>query len=181
VRYAAFLRGINLGKARRVKNTDLAACFEAAGLEEVGTFRASGNVIFSAPGRQSEAKLKARVEEALESALGYEVTTFLRSEDEVRAIAALDPFPPELIEASNGKLQVDMLEGTPSASVREEVLAHASDQDRLAFGERELYWLPSGGYLESELDLKAIEKLVGRTTRRTMGTVEQIASKYFSG
>jgi uncharacterized protein (DUF1697 family) len=42
---------------------------------------------------------------------------------------------------------------------------------------RELYWLPSGGLLESDLDLKAIEKLLGADTRRTMGTIEQIAAK----
>jgi hypothetical protein len=34
-----------------------------------------------------------------------------------------------------------------------------------------------GGQLESELDLKAIEKLLGTDTRRTMGTLEQIAAK----
>jgi uncharacterized protein (DUF1697 family) len=180
VRYAAFLRGINLGKNRRVANAALAECFEAAGLEDVATFRASGNVVFSAAGRQSEARLKARVEEALAAALGYEVVTFLRGADEVRAIAAFEPFAPELVEASKGKLQVDMLAKKPSAGERKQVLSLATDQDLLEMGERELYWLPSGGTLESELDLKAIQELVGPTTRRTMGTVEQIASKYFS-
>lgn len=43
---------------------------------------------------------------------------------------------------------------------------------------RELYWLPGGGLLESDLDLKAIEALVGADTRRTTGTIEQIVAKY---
>jgi hypothetical protein len=53
--------------------------------------------------------------------------------------------------------------------------------DRLALGERELYWLPSGPMSDSELDLKAIEKQLGATTIRTMGTIEQMAEKLFVG
>jgi hypothetical protein len=61
------------------------------------------------------------------------------------------------------------------------VLALATEDDPLAIAGRELYWLPSGGLLESELDLKAIEAAVGSDTRRTMGTIEQIAAKHCSG
>ncbi len=66
----------------------------------------------------------------------------------------------------------------PTAAAKKKVLALASDEDLLAIEGRELYWLPSGGLLESGLDLKAIEALLGTDTRRTMGTIEQIAAKY---
>ena len=72
-----------------------------------------------------------------------------------------------------------MLAAKPSARVRKDVLAIATDEDLLAFGDRELYWLPSGGTSDSALNLKTIEKLLGSTTMRTKGTVEQIAAKYF--
>lgn len=179
MKYAAFLRGINLGKVRRISNADLKRHFEDMGLEEVGTFRASGNVIFTAD-RESEKKLIARVEKALKEALGYDVTVFLRNEAELKAIAQLQPFAPKTVERSKGKLQVSMLPKPPPAKARDTVLAMATDDDPLAFGDRELYWLPSGGQMESELDLNAIEKLVGPTTRRTMGTIEQIAAKHFA-
>lgn len=55
-----------------------------------------------------------------------------------------------------------------------------SNEDRLAFGDRELYWLPSGGILDSELDFKVIGKLLGVMTTRTKNTVEQVAAKYFA-
>jgi hypothetical protein len=32
--------------------------------------------------------------------------------------------------------------------VKKKALALGTDQDRLAFGKRELFWLPSGGYVE---------------------------------
>jgi uncharacterized protein (DUF1697 family) len=176
-RYVAFLRGMNLGN-RRIKNEALRTHFEAMGLEEVATFRASGNVIFATPKREAESKLASRVEAELDERLGYDVPVFLRSADEIVAIAAQKPFPSAKVKKSKGKLQVSLLKKKPSAAVKKKVLTLAGDEDLLAIEGRELYWLPSGGLLESDLDLKAIEKLVGSDTRRTMGTIEQLAAKY---
>lgn len=176
-RYVAFLRGMNLG-GRRIKNEELRGHFEGMGFEDVATFRASGNVVFASPKREAESKLAARVEAELDARLGYDVPVFLRSIEEVVAIAAQQPFDPRLVEESKGKLQVSLLMKKPTAATRKRVLALAGDEDLLAIEGRELYWLPSGGLLESDLDLKAIEALVGTDTRRTMGTIEQIAQKY---
>ena len=49
MRYAAFIRAVNLGKNRRVTGAQLKTLFEEAGAEEVATFRTSGNVVFEAP------------------------------------------------------------------------------------------------------------------------------------
>jgi uncharacterized protein (DUF1697 family) len=171
--HAAFLRGVNVGKHHRVTGAELCSAFEEAGLTDVATFRASGNVVFS--GEATE----AQIEERLEQSLGYPVAVFVRTAKELWAIAERAPFPPADVEASNGKLQVAMLPAKPTAAARKTVLAMATADDPLAFGPRELYWLPSGGQMETELDLGAIETLVGPTTRRTMGTVEQMAAKFF--
>lgn len=175
-RYVAFLRGMNLGN-RRIKNEELRRHFEAMGLEEVGTFRASGNVIFTTPKREAEAKLATRVEAELDERLGYDVPVFLRSAAELAAIAAHEPFDSKAVAKSKGKLQVSFLKKKPSAAARNKALALATDEDLLALQGRELYWLPSGGISESELDLKAIDAALGAGTLRTMGTVEQIAAK----
>lgn len=177
VRYVAFLRGMNLGN-RRLKNPELKAEFERLGFEQVATFRASGNVVLEAGGRAGEAALAKKIEAGLADGLGYEVPVFLRSCDEVAAIAAHEPFAAKAVKASKGKLQVSLLAKKPSAKARDAVLALATAEDQLAIEGRELYWLPSGGILESELDLKTIEKALGSDTRRTMGTIEQIAAKY---
>ncbi len=177
--FAAFLRGINVGKAHRVGSADLCACFERQGLSGVSTFRASGNVVFDGPDAPVR-DLAERLEAGLEEALGYEVAVFLRTAEEVRAIAARRPFKPAQVDASKGKLQVALLTDRPAASARKYVLALATADDALAFGERELYWLPSGGISESDLDIKAIGKALGTMTMRTKNTVEQMASKYFA-
>jgi uncharacterized protein (DUF1697 family) len=179
-RYVAFLRGMNIG-GRRIKNDELRARFEELGLGGVATFRASGNVVFEAPENGDEEELAARIEAGLGESLGYEVPVFLRGAAELRAIAEHKPFDAKLVKASAGKLQVSLLLDEPRASARKEVLALSTDEDRVAIHGRELYWLPSGGISESELDLNALGATLGLTTMRTKGTIDQIAAKHFAG
>jgi uncharacterized protein (DUF1697 family) len=176
-RYVAFLRGINLG-GRRITNEALRSHFEALGCEIVATFRASGNVIFAQEGRAAE--LTCQLEAGLAAALGYEVPVFLRSARELLAIAAREPFAARQLKASKGKLQIVLLTRKPSAAAAKKALALSTDEDRLAIAARELYWLPKGGMSESELDLKGLAEVLGPTTIRTKGTIDQIAAKYFA-
>jgi uncharacterized protein (DUF1697 family) len=176
-RYVAFLRGMNLG-GRRIANEALRSHFEALGCEEVATFRASGNVIFTRDGKPAE--LTSRLEGGLAEALGYEVPVFLRSAKELLAIAAHEPFEAKRVEASKGKLQVALLTKKPTAAAVKKALALSTEADRLSIVARELYWLPAGGISESELDWKAIEAALGPTTVRTRGTIDQIAAKHFA-
>ncbi len=175
-RYVAFLRGMNLGN-RRIKNNELRTHFETLECEDVATFRASGNVVF-ARADESTADLTSRLEAGLAELLGYEVSIFMRSAKEVKAIAAHTPFDAKIVTASKGKLQVALLPDKPSATVEKEALALATEEDRLALDGRELYWLPSGGISESELDLKLAESAIGPWTMRTKGTIDQIATKH---
>ena len=79
------------------------------------------------------------------------------------------------MNASQGKLQVVLLAKKPPA----DTLSLATDEDRLALGDRELYWLPKGGIRDSGLNFRSLEKLLGSTTTRTKGTIEQLEAKYF--
>jgi uncharacterized protein (DUF1697 family) len=176
--YAGFLRAINVG-GRRITNQDLRAAVEALGFTGVAVFRASGNVVFEGGDDHPDA-LARRIEDGLEAALGYEVTTFVRSTEEMLAIARHEPFDPGEVAASKGKLQVVLLGEPPDAAARDAVLELATDEDRLAFGPRELYWLPSGGTIDSPLDMRAIARALGVTTHRTKGTMESIARKFFA-
>jgi uncharacterized protein (DUF1697 family) len=177
-RYAAFLRGMNIG-GRRLTNEALRFHFATMGFAEVATFRASGNVVFAGEKAKPQ-DVRARIEEGLKDLLGYEVPTFIRTAKEVLGIAAKEPFPQEQLSASKGKLQVAMLLKKPPAKAAKELMGHASEGDRLLLVGRELYWLPGGGILESELDMKAIGRLLGPMTVRTKGTMEQIAIKHFT-
>jgi uncharacterized protein (DUF1697 family) len=168
---------MNLG-GRRIANEALRAHFEALGCEEVATFRASGNVIFAKDGR--EAALTSQLEKGLAEALGYEVPVFLRTAKELLAIAAHDPFDAKAISASKGKLQIALLTKKPTAAAARKALALSTDDDRLAVESRELYWLPKGGLSESDLNLNALDEILGPTTIRTKGTIDQIAARHFA-
>jgi len=176
-RYVAFLRGMNLGK-RRIKNPELVAHFEAMGLEDVATFRASGNVVFVDPGGEPESKLQGRIEAELDERLGYDVAVFLRSAKEVSAIAAREPFAEEAIVASKGKPQVVLLGRKPNAKAKRAVLDLAPEGDLMAIEGRELHWLPTVGLSETEIDTKALDAVLGKGTTRTAGTIAAIAAKY---
>ena len=176
----AFLPGINTGN-RRVKNDALRLCCEEMGFLDVAIFRASGNVILGTERKNDPGKVTRRLEGELEDSFGYEVVVLLRTEAQVRAIARHEPFDAAQLKASTGKVQVSLLAKAPSAAARKQVLSLATAEDRLALRGRELFWLPSGGISESELDLKAIGTALGLSTMRTKGTIDQIAAKHFAG
>lgn len=177
-RYVAFLRAINIG-GRRASSAQLAACLENAGFENVANFRASGNLIFDAP-RASEQALANRVDAALTNGLGFEVRSFLRTAAQVRKIAAFEPFPPKVLAKSQGKLQVALLAKPLPKRTRDEVLALATAADPLAISGRELYWLPSGPTMQTDLDLRLLDTLVGENTRRTKRMISEIAEKFLA-
>ena len=175
-RHVAFLRAINIG-GRRASSKQLIAALDGAGFGNVTAFRASGNLIFDAD-RSGASALEKRVDEALTAALAFEVRSFLRTGAQVRAIAALEPFAPEVLAASKGKLQVALLAKPLPKRMRDEVLALATDADPLAVSGRELYWLPSGPTMQTDLDLRLLDTLVGENTRRTKGMMQEIAAKF---
>lgn len=91
VRYAAFLRGINVGGHRLIKMDELARIVGGAGLRDVRTVIASGNVLFTSE-ETDAAALTGRIERALHDALSYEVTVFLRTTAHLQELVRLDPF-----------------------------------------------------------------------------------------
>jgi uncharacterized protein (DUF1697 family) len=179
LRLAAFLRGMNLGR-RRISNADLRRHVEALGFADVATFRASGNVILTAPDDDAVDKVARRLEAGLREALAYDVPVFARSAEQVRAIAAFAPFAVGELAASKGKPQVMLLAQAPRAAARRAALALAPEQDRFVFEAAELHWLPSTGLSDTELDLNALAKVLGPATIRTKGTIELIAAKHLT-
>ena len=82
-KYIALLRAINVG-GHVVKMDRLCALFESAGLANVSSFIASGNVLFDS--KKAPAAVEALIEKTLKADLGYEVITMIRTAAEVSAI-----------------------------------------------------------------------------------------------
>jgi uncharacterized protein (DUF1697 family) len=177
-RYAAFLRGMNVG-GHRITNVELRTICADIGLVDPECFRASGNIVFAA-GPRDPAEFGAHIKQGLSSHLGYPVPVFVRTREQVLAIAARRPFPQESLQASAGKPQVALLSDAPSAAARRRIARMAGDRDEVAFGPLELHWLPGAGVLDSTLDMAMIESILGPMTMRTAGTVQALAAKHLA-
>lgn len=174
-RYIAFLRAINVG-GHTVKMDALRELFEALGFEQVETFIASGNVIFETT-ETDTAALERRIETHLQAALGYAVATFLRTDAEVAAIAAHQPFPPAET-AATGLYIGFMAESLDDAAVAT-VLAFATDIDAFHVHEREIYWACRARQSESTFSNAVLERALRRpATWRNLNTVQRLAAKY---
>jgi uncharacterized protein (DUF1697 family) len=90
LRYAAFLRGINVSGHAVIRMADLKRAFERMGFVNVRTLLASGNVIFDS--QRSDRKLLTREIEAGLQELKQDIRLILRSVDDLDALRQADPF-----------------------------------------------------------------------------------------
>ncbi|MBX7185594.1 MAG: DUF1697 domain-containing protein [Vicinamibacteria bacterium] len=176
-RHVAFLRAINVGGSHVVKMGALKAMFEDLGFEKVETFIASGNVIFETPSRDLGA-VERRIEPFLEKALGHEVATFVRSLEDVAAIARYQPFPAAAM-ASAVSLSVGLLKEPLPKAARAALLKLRTDIDDFHVNGSELYWICLSRQSESRISNAVFERaLKVKATFRGRRTMERLAAKY---
>lgn len=176
-RYTAFLRAINVG-GHVVKMTDLKRVFETLGFARVETFIASGNVVFDTKATNLAA-LEAKIEAALKKAFGYEVATFLRTDEELARIAQHEAFAATEIAKAGGAHCVIFLREAPTGDASKRIKALSSDDDVFHVHERELYWLSRLKQSESKFSNALLEKTLKQpSTARGINTVRKMAAKY---
>ena len=174
-RHVAFLRAINVG-GHTVTMDKLRRIFEALGFDEVETFIASGNVLFSSPSK-SLSTLERKIEDRLKVSLGYEVATFVRTAQEVVAIASYKPFPAAQVRTA-GAFCVGFLAQPLDAAAKKSLTALANTIDRFHVHDREVYWLCEKRQSESKFSNVVFEKATGaRVTFRGANTVRKLAIK----
>ncbi len=170
-RYVALLRAINVG-GHVVKMDRLRTEFAAMGFEDARTFIASGNVLFTASSDDTVA-LEHRIEQQLEQALGYPVTTFLRSPAQLATLVADEPYTDRLDTAS---LYVGFLKSPPPDERRKRALALKSEVDEVCVRDREIYWMCRTRSADSALSGARLEKtLATPVTFRNVSTVRKLA------
>jgi uncharacterized protein (DUF1697 family) len=89
-RYAALLRGVNVGKGNRVPMAELRVLLESLGGTDVRTLLNSGNAVFTSPAR-APAPLAKQLRAALAARLGVDVPVVVVAGKEMAAIAAGNP------------------------------------------------------------------------------------------
>lgn len=169
-RFAAFLRGVNVGGVN-LKMADVAAALTGAGFADVRTILASGNVLLESPCDCATVRRKA--EAALRERFGYDAWVLAYELETVRAID--DGYPFER-EADGYQSYVTFVAG---AGVLDELAAladHAGPDEKIARGLGVVYWqVPKGATLDS-----SIGKTMGKprykssTTTRNLRTLAKV-------
>jgi uncharacterized protein (DUF1697 family) len=160
-RYVALLRGINVGGKNLVPMAELRDAFIGAGYEDVSTYIASGNVLFSTA--HPSAKLEREIEVALEKRLGRELVVVLRSERQLRAV--VDKAPKDFL-ALDGTHHRDALflkaPMTPAKAMK--VVKLRDGVDQVWTGTGVLYF----ARLSAERQRSLLSKIVGTPEYQSM-------------
>ena len=92
MRYAAFLRNVNLGRPNSPTRAQFEAAFLASGAATAVSFLVNGTLVFTlAPGQRPRA-VAARACAAMRASCGMREPVFVRSVAELQALVAGDPF-----------------------------------------------------------------------------------------
>lgn len=89
--FIALLRGINVGKAKRIAMADLRVLLEGLGYTDVVTLLNSGNVVFRAT-KGTSLKHSADIATAIARQLKIDVPVIVKSAKELDAVAAGNPW-----------------------------------------------------------------------------------------
>jgi uncharacterized protein (DUF1697 family) len=175
MRWAALLRGVNVGGNRRLPMADLRKLIEALGFERVQTLLASGNVLFDAAGEDGS-QLESMLEREAKARLGLETDFLLRDAAEMQAAIAANPFA-DVAEARPSSLLVVFAREPQPADLPERIAAIYDGPERLAVGGRHLYVDFVEGQGDSKLpQAMAKLKLAKAATGRNWNTVMKLAA-----
>jgi uncharacterized protein (DUF1697 family) len=167
-RYIALLRGVNVGRAKRVAMADLRKVVADLGYTDVRSVLNSGNVVFSAPPLAPAAAAVA-IEETLVLKLGVAARVMVLASDELANIIEQNPLLP--VATDHARLLTFIL---ADPALRQD-LAPLTEQDwtpaALAVGQRAAYvWCPEG--VLACAAASAVGKLLGdATTSRNWSTL----------
>jgi uncharacterized protein (DUF1697 family) len=172
-RYAALLRGVNVGGVN-LKMAEVAKSFTEAGFTDVKTILASGNVLLTSGSGVVAVRKKA--ETALRDAFGYDAWVLAYDLETVRAISDAFPFEREVDGIQSYVTFVsdpDVLDELAGLAV------DAGQDEKIERGVGVIYWqVPKMSTLDS-----TIGKTMGKkrykssTTTRNLRTIEKVLAK----
>jgi uncharacterized protein (DUF1697 family) len=167
----ALLRGINVGRAKRVAMADLRGLVEGLGYGDVRTLLNSGNVVFSVP-RAIRGDPAARIERAIASKLGVATRVTVIRSDEVAA--AVDDNPLRKVADNPSRLLLMVLADAATGKRLKELEKESWTPEALAIRGRVAYlWCPHG-IIDSRL-MAAVNRLVGEEgTARNLATMTKL-------
>ncbi len=169
-RFAAFLRGVNVGGVN-LKMAEVAAALTDAGFANVHTILASGNVLLESSSRV--AAVRENAEATLREKFGYDAWVLAYDIDTVRTIDEAYPFEREVDGYQSYVTFV------ADAAVLDELTAlaeSAGPDEKISRGEGVIYWqVPKGSTLDSTIGkTMGKQRYKSSTTTRNLRTLAKV-------
>jgi uncharacterized protein (DUF1697 family) len=169
-RQVALIRGINVGRAKRVAMADLRALVEGLGYVNVRTLLNSGNVVFTA--RAAKGNAAAHIEKALATNLGVSARVIVLTATELADAVTQNP----LLEVADdsSRLLLAVLSNPADRHKLESLMEQDWAPEALALGTRVAYlWCPPG-ILASRLAESVSRVLGDAVTTRNWATMMKL-------
>jgi uncharacterized protein (DUF1697 family) len=177
MRYVALLRGINVGKNKRIAMADLRKLFEKLGYTEVRTLLNSGNVVFRVTGARKN--LGPTIEQAIAERLGVSCRVMIVSAEEMAAIVAETSLLKVATDPSRFLLGV--LSSLGDVEKIRELEQRSWGAERLAIRGRVAYmWCPDG-IIESAVGGAVGKALKDAVTVRNWATMTRLDAMLKAG
>jgi len=170
-RYIALLRGINVGKAKRVPMADLRALMEGLGFAGVRTLLNSGNAVFDA--RSGSAASHARtLRAAILDEIGVDCEVIVKTAGELAAAIAEHPLRRHAND--DARMLVLFTQEASSLALLEPLEAEDWAPEAFAAGEHAAWLWCANGIIESRVAKAVGRVLKERGTTRNWATVQKL-------
>lgn len=171
--WIALLRGVNVGRAKRIAMADLRSLLESLGYTDVRTLLNSGNAVFGAPPRATAAALASAIEAALHKKLGIHARVFVLAAGTLAELLAAHPL--RALADDDARLMLAILAPSLDRRVLEHLSARDWAPDGLALVPHAAYLWCASGVLDSPVS-QAFAKVVGeQATTRNWATMNKLA------
>lgn len=173
-RYAALLRGINVGGHGRLPMADLRALLDSLGFQNVTTYLQSGQAAFDASGDEADTAAAIRAE--LAARTGTEIDVIVRSHDYLRAVVENCPFDAD--RYTGRQIHAAYASGPLDAERFQVIDPVAFAPERFVLGDRLIYLLLPDGAGRSKLAQRVLaSRTLGRqwATARNWNTATRLA------
>jgi uncharacterized protein (DUF1697 family) len=171
--WIALLRGINVGRNKRVAMADLRTVIESLGYSDARTLLNSGNAVFSS-GRALKKSAADELRVALEKKTGVSSKFTLRSSDEFREVVESNPLLG--IAKDHTRLFTVFVTDPSDLGKVKPLLEHQWKPEVIATGPGVVYiWCPNG-LLESKASVAVGKALGDGHTVRNWATVMKLAA-----
>ena len=174
----ALLRGINVGRAKRIPMAELRTLIAGLGFSEVRTLLNSGNVVFQTA-HPRVGRVAASIAAAIEKEFGFTVPVVVHTEQELNAIVAENALHQGTVDPS--KLLVAFVARRSTMASAKPLLAESWAPDAISIGSKAAYLWCANGVIQSRL-MKAFSRATGEgATTRNWATVLKLQAAASTG